>query len=220
MSTGISTGPFHREYYGRIAKSNIDLSPTDLYAWETLQVGNSLKVRLGVSYAISDAMRVGIGYQVRTGEQELDVHSFVIGQFSAVPPSSTYPLGSSSWSLFGRWTQPITDKINGIAQLDIERLKVASSNFYFGDEPYPTFGDTTGTLLTASPKISLRPFGAIALEPGLEVGYLIQDDGGLSVLQQNGGVLSVNLDEGDVAKVDPPDSFSRWMYGFNIGITY
>jgi hypothetical protein len=164
---------------------------------------------------------VGVNYQIRSGgEQTMNVHSFVLGQFSSVPPSQNLMMhSSSSWVLFGRWTHRITDKINGIGQVDIERLTIGYPDL-ISEEPYPHFSDVKEILLTASPKLSIKSFGTVTLEPGLELGYMVGKNGGIHTQQMNGGILSVNLSDDDVAKVVPPEPFSKWVYGFNVGVTF
>jgi hypothetical protein len=41
-----------------------------------------------------------------------------------------------------------------------------------------------------------------------------------TVQQQNGGILSVTLDDTDVAKVTAPDRFGRLGFSLNIGVQF
>ena len=52
------------------------------------------------------------------------------------------------------------------------------------------------------------------------IGAVVNFPNAPSVQQQNGGILSVNLDDTDVAKVTPPERFGRIGASLNIGVQF
>jgi len=217
---GVANGLYNGKYYGRIAKSNIDLSPIDLYAWQTLERGSGLDVTGSVSYGLLPELDVGIMGGVTTGSFDLDIHSFVIGQFSAVPPSTSYATSTSYVGLQALYTPLVMPRVRPVVGGQIVQYRSSNLNFNFGGEVYPTFTPSNYTTLEVLLGGEVRMNEVFDVYAHIPIGAVMNFQNAPSVQQQDGGILSVNLDDTDVAKVTPPERFGRLGFSLNIGVQF
>ena len=217
---GVANGLYNGKYYGRIAKSNIDLSPIDLYAWQTLSRGSGLDVTGSVSYGFLPELDVGLMGGVTTGSFELDVHSFVIGQFSAVPPSVNYATNTSYLGVQALYTPLVMPRVRPIVGGQVVHYRSGNLNFNFGGEVYPELAAASYTTLEVLLGGEVRMNEILDVYAHVPIGTVVNFQNAPSVQQQNGGILSVNLDDTDVAKVTPPERFGRIGASLNIGVQF
>ena len=217
---GVANGLYNGKYYGRIAKSNIDLSPIDLYAWQTLDRGSGLDVTGSVSYGIMPEMDVGIVGGITTGGFDLDVHSFVIGQFSAVPPSTSYATNTSYLGVQALYTPLVMPRVRPIVGGQVIHYRSGSMNFDFGGEVYPELPSASFTTLEVLLGGEIRMNDVFDVYAHVPIGAVLNFRNAPTVQQQNGGILSVTLDDTDVAKVTAPDRFGRLGFSLNIGVQF
>ncbi len=217
---GVANGLYNGKYYGRIAKSNIDLSPIDVYAWQTLERGSGLDVTGSVSYGVLSELDVGIMGGVTTGGFELDVHSFVIGQFSAVPPANTYSTNTSYVGLQALYTPVVMPRVRPIVGGQVVHYRSGAMNFDFGGEAYPALPAASFTTLEVLLGGEIRMNDVFDVYAHVPIGGVLNFSNAPSVEQQNGGILSVNLEDTNVAKVTPPDRFGRMGFSLNLGVQF
>ena len=217
---GVANGLYNGKYYGRIAKSNIDLSPIDLYAWQTLDRGSGLDVTGSISYGFLPELDVGVMGGVTTGNFELDVHSFVIGQFSAVPPSTNYATSTSYLGVQALYTPLVMPRVRPIVGGQVVHYRSSNLNFNFGGEVYPLLPSANYTTLEVILGGEIRMNEIFDVYAHVPIGAVLNFQNAPSVQQQNGGILSVNLEDTNVAKVTPPDRFGRLGASLNIGVQF
>lgn len=217
---GVARGLYSGQYYGRIAKSNIDLSPIDLYAWQTLDNGNGIDVTGSVSYGLLPELDVGVLGGLTTGSFNLDVHSFVIGQFSAVPPSQTYATTTSYIGVQGLYTPLVMPRVRPVTGGQVVHYRSGNMRFDFGGEAYPDFPGANFTTLELLMGCEIRMNEFLDVYAHVPIGVAFLHNNAPSVQQQSGGILSVDLDSNDVAQVSPPDRFSRLGGSLNIGVQF
>jgi hypothetical protein len=217
---GVANGLYNGKYYGRIAKSNIDLSPIDLYAWQTLERGSGLDVTGSVSYGVLPELDVGIMGGVTTGSFELDVHSFVIGQFSAVPPAVSYATSTSYVGLQALYTPVVMPRVRPIVGGQVVHYRSGNLNFNFGGEVYPALPAANYTTLEVLLGGEVRMNEVFDVYAHVPIGGVLNFQNAPSVQQQDGGILSVTLDDMDVAKVTPPERFGRLGFSLNVGVQF
>jgi hypothetical protein len=217
---GVANGVYNGKYYGRIAKSNIDLSPIDLYAWQTLERGSGLDVTGSVSYGVLPELDVGIMGGVTTGSFELDVHSFVIGQFSAVPPAVSYATSTSYVGLQALYTPVVMPRVRPIVGGQVVHYRSGNLNFNFGGEVYPALPAANYTTLEVLLGGEVRMNEVFDVYAHVPIGGVLNFQNAPSVQQQDGGILSVTLDDMDVAKVTPPERFGRLGFSLNVGVQF
>ena len=217
---GVANGLYNGKYYGRIAKSNIDLSPIDLYAWQTLERGSGLDVTGSISYGFLPELDVGVMGGFTTGSFELDVHSFVIGQFSAVPPSTSYATSTSYVGVQALYTPLVMPRVRPIVGGQVVHYRSSDLNFDFGGEVYPPLPSANYTTLEVVLGGEIRMNEIFDVYAHVPIGAVVNFQNAPSVQQQNGGILSVDLDDTDVAKVAPPERFGRLGASLNLGVQF
>ncbi len=217
---GVANGLYGGKYYGRIAKSNIDLSPIDLYAWQTLERGSGLDVTGSVSYGVMPELDVGIMGGVTTGSFELDVHSFVIGQFSAVPPANSYATNTSYIGVQALYTPLVMPRVRPVVGGQVVNYRAGRMNFDFGGEVYPDLPAANFTTLEVLLGGEIRMNEVFDVYAHVPIGAVLNFQNAPTVQQQDGGILSVNLEESNVARVDPPERFGRLGFSLNLGVQF
>jgi hypothetical protein len=217
---GVARGLYSGQYYGRIAKSNIDLSPIDLYAWQTLDTGNGIDVTGSVSYGIMPELDIGVIGGLTTGSFNLDVHSFVIGQFSAVPPSQTYSNTTGYIGVQGLYTPLVMPRVRPVTGAQLVHYRAGDMRFDFGGEAYPDFPAANFTTLELLMGCEVRMNEFLDVYAHIPFGVAMLYQNAPSVQKQNGGILSIDLDSSDVARVSSPERFSRMGASLNIGVQF
>lgn len=217
---GVARGLFSSKYYGRLAKSNIDLSVIDKYAWQTLENSSGLDVTGAVSYGLIPELDIGIMGGITTGALEIDIHNFVIGQFSAVPPSRFDALNTSYVGLQALYTPLVMPTVRPVIGGQLVHYRSQFVNVVDGDLPYPAFPAANYTSLEVVLGGELRVNEYFDIFTHVPMGFVFNYNNAPSVEQQNAGILSVNLSDEDVAKVAPPERFNRVGIGLNIGLQF
>lgn len=218
LGMGAERGPINGRYYGRIAKSNTDLAVIDSYAWQTLEAGTGFDVGGTVSFGVLPNLDLGVQVGLTTGGFTLDVHSFVINQHSTVPPTTEYAKTTSYIGGQAIYTFRVMENLKPLIGGEAIYWRAANMNFDFKGEQYPyldparylTVGGILGGELSLNENLDVFvhvPMGVAVSTSNAPISY-----------QQNGDVLSVNAEEGDVARVDVPTSFSRLSTGINLGV--
>jgi hypothetical protein len=218
LGLGLERGPINGKYYGRIAKSNLDLSPVDSYAWQTIDTANGFDAAASISYGLFPFLDVGVIGGVTAGSFELDIHSFVINQHSAVPPSTKYPQTTTYVGSQVVYTPSYFKRIKPVVGGEVIYWFAGEKKFDFGAEAYPTLPSATyitvGGLFGGEMKFNEFldiyahiPLGVVIVSSNSPVDY-----------QQNGGVLSLSVEDDNVAKVEAPVPFSRVSTGINLGV--
>ena len=218
VGLGATRSPINGKYYGRIAKSNIDLSAIDSYAWQSLESGTGFDVAGSVSYGILPFVDIGVKGGFAAGGFELDIHSFVINQHSAVPPAETYPQTTTYVGGQALYTPLYFNRIKPVVGGEVLFWMSSDMNFDFGEEVYPylpparflTVGGLVGGEIKITDNLDLFahvPVSAVVFSSNAPVDY-----------QAGGNVLTVDGDPADVSTVLTPQPFSRLVSGINVGV--
>jgi len=218
LGLGLERGPINGKYYGRIAKSNQDLSPIDSYAWQNVETATGFDVAGSVSYGLFPFLDIGVIGGVTAGSFELDIHSFVINQHSAVPPTVQYPQTTGYVGGQVIYTPSYFNRFKPVVGGEVVYWLSGDKNFDFGEEPYPILPASrylvVGGLFGGEMKIN----DYLDVYAHVPVGVVVSSTNAPVDYQQNGGVLSLLLEDDNVAKVEAPEPFSRVSTGINIGV--
>ena len=214
---GVERGPLNGYYYGRIAKAQTDFAVIDSYAWQTLEQGTGFDASASLSFGVLPSLDIGLEAGVATGGFVLDIHSFVLGQNSAEPPSKVYPKTSRYIGAQAIYVFRIMETVKPLIGVETTFWKASDMNFDFS-EPYPRLDPAN--YLTIGGIFG----GELSLNKNLDffihvpVGIAVVTNNAAIIEQQNGGILSVDAVEGDVARVKLPSSFSNLSTGIKLGI--
>ena len=217
---GASRGLFSSKYYGRLAKSNIDLSVIDKYAWQTLENSSGLDVTGAVAYGLIPELDIGIMGGITTGALEIDIHNFVIGQFSAAPQQKYDALNTSYVGVQAMYTPVVMPAVRPVVGGQVVHYRSQFVSVVDGDLPYPSFPAANYTSLEVVLGGELRVNQYFDVFTHVPMGFVFNYNNAPSVEQQNAGILSVDLPDDDVAKVITPEPFNRFGIGLNIGLQF
>lgn len=220
VDLGVLHGLVNGQYYGSIAKSNIDLSVIDSYAWQTLDNGTGVDLSLGAAYGVLPFLDVGVIGGRTTGSFTLDVHSFVTGQFSARPPSVSYLTSALYGGLQVFYTPLVMPRIRPVVGAQFVHWQMASMNFEFGQELYPNLPSASYNTLDVILGGEMKVNDVFDVYVHIPTGVAFGASNAPVVQQQNGGILSVDLPDGDMAKVKPPEKFAPLNIGVNVGLQF
>jgi hypothetical protein len=183
-----------------------------------LEQGNGIDASASVSFGILPNLDVGVEVGVATGGFVLDIHSFVLGQFSKAPPSTEYSKTTRHIGGQAIYAFRVMETVKPLVGVEATYWTADNMNFDFSEMPYPQ--------LDAANYVTVGGLfgGELSLNKNLDVfvhvpmGIAIIDNNAPITYKQNGKILSVEAVEGDIARVETPGSFSRLSAGIKLGV--
>lgn len=91
VGLGVKSGPSFGKYYGRIARSEIDLSAIQTYAWQNAGSGTGISSEAALTVGILPYLDIGVLGGVNTGTFTIDLHSITAGQSKAAKKPDELP---------------------------------------------------------------------------------------------------------------------------------
>ena len=91
LGAGVLNGPSYGKYYGRWARSNVDLSVVDTYAWQDISTGNGVSLHAALAVGVTLGLDIGLVAGTSSGRYIIDMHAITVGQFDTAPKPYDLP---------------------------------------------------------------------------------------------------------------------------------
>ncbi len=87
---GFLRAPLNQDYYGRIGRSEVDLSVVESYAYQSSATGSGFTGGFSAGYGLLPSLEVGLVAGFATGKYVVNIQAITEGQETAAPPDEEF----------------------------------------------------------------------------------------------------------------------------------
>ena len=214
---GAVSGPSHGQYYGRWARSSIDLSTIETYAWQAVETGGGVSFEGYLGIGILPQLDFGVVGGTTTGRFIIDLHATTIGQNDVASKPDSLPNSVGYVGFEGAYAPMLIQRFKPVIAVAGTMHFGTKATEYVENFPddLPDIEASTITMLSVKPGMEMRLTDSIDLWFRLPVSFLLSVTNSPELRQSGGGAL----EENNRALPDGHSSFSSGLFvGFQTRI--